>query len=192
MSTLGTVHITYIGEISFLKGIHYLVDAVRYLVKDVPGLKVRLIGGGSAMTEMKQFVSYFGLENVIEFVGYIKNNNIPNYLSSTKVYVQPSLTEVWSNSTIEALAMGVPVICSRIEGLIELIDHGKYGELCNTADSKDLYEKLRLCFTDPTFYNDLQSRAHAASSVIKKRYTLMHQVSAMEDLYKEMLSNKRS
>ncbi len=186
---IASADITYVGELSFLKGINYLIDAVKGLRSNGITVKLRLIGGGSDIREMRQLCDYNNLENSVEFLGYIPNAKISQYLRKTSLYVQPSLTEVWSNSVLEALSLGIPVISSNIEGLIEQSQNGKYSELVAVGNAAALENALSSFFIDYTYRKRLQDKAVAASEFISGRYTLDTQVSQMEDLYKKVLSS---
>lgn len=181
--------ITYVGELSFLKGINYLIDAVKGLRSKGIDVKVRLIGAGSDIREMRQLCDYNNLENSVEFLGYVPNSKIFQYLRKTHLYVQPSLTEVWSNSVLEALSLGVPVVCSNIEGLIEQSQGGKYAELVEVGNAAALEGALNSFFTDSSYREKVLNNSIEASNFIAGKYTLEHQVSQMEDLYKKVLSS---
>lgn len=116
------VDITYIGEVSFMKGINYLIDAINIARNKLLGIRVRIIGGGSDLSHINLMIKFFKLENNIEITGYVPHASIRNYLASTKIYVHPSLTETWANAVAEALLMKIPVICTDVGGLYELID----------------------------------------------------------------------
>lgn len=181
--------ITYVGELSFLKGINYLIDAVKGLRSNGITVKVRLIGGGSDIREMRQLCDYNNLEDSVEFLGYIPNAKISQYLRKTSLYVQPSLTEVWSNSVLEALSLGVPVVCSNIEGLIEQSQSGKYAELVEVGNAAALEGALNRFFTDSSYREKRLDSSIDASKLISGRYTLDAQVAQMEDLYEKVLSS---
>ncbi len=181
--------ITYVGELSFLKGINYLIDAVKGLRSNGIAVKVRLIGGGSDIREMRQLCDYNNLGDSVEFLGYVPNAKVSQYLSKTSLYVQPSLTEVWSNAVLEALALGIPVISSNIEGLVEQSQNGNYSELVAVGNTAALEDALYRFFTDQLYRQSLQAKAVDASKFISGRYTLDAQVSQMEDLYEKVLSS---
>lgn len=182
-----TVDFTYIGEISFLKGVNYLLDAVRSVRADFPKLKVRLIGGGSDLQEMRRWVDFFDLKGTVVFTGYVNHNQIPGYLAATRVYIHPSLTEVWPNAVLEALALGVPVICTNAGGLPELTQDGKFAELVPIGDAVQLANAMKRILSQPESYNDLKERATHASHYIQSHYTLSQQVDQMEALYSNLL-----
>lgn len=186
-----SVDITYVGEVSILKGINYLVDAIKNIKATIPDIKVRLIGGGSDMEYISQMVQYFNLEQNILFAGYVKNDAIPKYLQKTKLLVHPSLTETWCNAVAEALAFGVPVVTTAVEGLLELTQNGKFAELVEPADAYGLGNKIVEVLTLSSKFDELKKKAKNAKEYIQKNYTLENQVSELINLYKQSLQWKK-
>lgn len=183
------VDITYVGELSFLKGVNYLIDAVRILKNNNENIKVRLIGDGSSATEMKRLVSFHQLESNFEFTGYVKNGLIPEYLAHTKIMVHPSLTESWGCSVVEALSMGIPVICTKVGGLIDATNNGDFATLVDKANASELAKSIKYSLNKQNLAK-LKQKALIAKEFIRKNYTLSNQAKQLDDLYTSALKVK--
>jgi glycosyltransferase involved in cell wall biosynthesis len=177
------VNMTYVGELSFLKGINYLIDAVKTLKKQGKNFTLRLIGGGSDELEMKRLVACHKLESNIEFTGYIKNADISCYLAKTDFYIHPSLTESWGNAVIEALSMGVPVICTNVGGLIEATNNGEFATLVEPADAQDLAIKIGEAFENIEVQKE---RALKAMKFVRQKYTFQNQAKELGKFYERV------
>lgn len=181
------VNMTYVGEISFLKGINYLIDAVSALNKQGKNLTLRLIGGGSDELEMKRLVSYLKLDSSVEFTGYIKNSDILCYLAKTDFYVHPSLTESWGNAIIEALSMGIPVICTNVGGLTEATNNGEFATLVEPANAQDLAKKIAYALDSKNIAKE-KSRALRAMKYVRQKYTFENQAKQLGKFYERVFN----
>jgi len=184
------VDITYVGEISLLKGVNYLIDAIKIVSSDFNfPIRARLIGGGSDFNLIRSQVEYFKLKDVV-LTGYIKNALLPSYLKATKLLVHPSLTETWGIAVAEALFFGVPVIATEVGGLIDLTQKGNFALLVPPADSMRLAKVIYSIIKSKAKYRELKARAQKGSEFIKTHYTLERQAKALMKLYHQLLERQ--
>ncbi len=116
-------------------GISDLIKAFSILVSDMqsvcPGcasrLRLRLVGEGSQVSELKQLVCRLGLSGRVDFVGYVDHADVPAQLHKLDIYVALSLSESFGVAVIEASASGIPVIVSDAGGLPEVTVDGVTG-----------------------------------------------------------------
>lgn len=140
--------LTFIGEVSIMKGVYVLIEAFKKAHDVLPDLTLRIIGGGPEIKHAQALAKSLGIGDNIEFTGYVDNKYIPDYLSATEAFVLPSFTETWGNVAMEALGLGVPIIVSNAKGLYELTQEGKLGLVFQRGDSHDLFIKIKKLFTD--------------------------------------------
>ena len=86
-----------------------------------------------------------GLEKQILFIGNI--DNIPEFLASLDFYIQPSVTEGFPLSVLEAMASGLPMICSDAGGMKDMIQNGGNGILFKSNDLNSLYKGISKLLT---------------------------------------------
>lgn len=179
---ISEVDLTYIGELSKKKGVGYLIDALYLARKKLPDIKVRLIGkiSDKSITEM---ISYFDLEENIELTGYIEHDKALKYLAATKLYVQPSLTEMWSTSILEALINKVPCICTAVAGTPYLLQNGKFGNLVEGGNAGDMAKSIVKYLSRNSSYRALCKKAEKARKFIVKNYTMKYHVDNLLELY---------
>ena len=101
------------GRLIERKGYKYLIEAI----KGIDNVKLTLIGEGNQEDSLKELAK--GLD--IDFVGYVKHSEIVKYYQESDVFVLPSLNEGMSNSVLEAMACGLPVIVTNVGGTKELV-----------------------------------------------------------------------
>lgn len=110
------------------KGIHFLIEAFAVAVKyaKVP-IELRLIGEGERRETLEARVKELGIETQVKFLGRVEHHLLPSFYQEAHVFVLPSKNEGMSNSALEALASGLPLIVSGTGGMQELVTDGKNG-----------------------------------------------------------------
>ena len=104
------------------KGIDDLIRAIPSVIKEYKDIKVRIIGEGNMEKELKDLAEKLGVSEYIEFLGYIPHDRISKYYSSSDIFVLPSKNEGMSNTVLEAMTSGLPIITTDTGGTTELID----------------------------------------------------------------------
>ena len=112
-------------------GIDVLIKAYRIFCDRHIGAPTRLViyGRGSAVEEYKELVKTLGLEENVEFKGFIQNEMVPKVLSHMDVACYSSHEESFGVAAVEAMACGIPVIASNVSGFTEVIKDGVTGIL---------------------------------------------------------------
>lgn len=162
------VDITYVGEVSWMKGMHVFVSALTMLIKTNPKISVRIIGGGQDKKCVEALIDSLGISANVTFVSYVENKKLPTYLSSTSILVQPSLSETWGNIVMEALACEVTPIVSNTEGLVELVEGGRLGDVFDRGDAYDLFSKIIFRLRNPIS----EPKKREISEYIKSKYSI--------------------
>lgn len=167
--------------ISKQKGLAYLVEAARTVLDQEPRAKFVVAGDGPLRPELEKLAATIGLGDRFRFLGY--RNDVPDLIASLDVYVLPSLWEGLPLALLEALAMGKPIVASRVGGNPEIVEHGVHGLLVPPGDAKALSEAIVQLLRDPAF------RASAATvnrARFEKGFSVHAMVSAHEELYSSL------
>jgi len=128
---------TYIGRITVDKGISELLDAFEGLKIACPQAHLLLIG---PVDDGKDVLERAERQENVHCLGYQETPEC--FLSITDVLCLPSYREGFGTVVIEAAAMGVPCIGTKIPGLIDAIDDGMTGMLVPVKDSEALYKGM--------------------------------------------------
>lgn len=119
-------------------GIHILVQALAYVKKIYPHFHYFAVGAGRSEIFIRQLIKEFGLEESITLLGKRGNDSLVSYYQHANLVIIPSSAEARSIACIEAMAMGKPIIASRVGGLIDLLGKDcRYGELVSIYDSEE-------------------------------------------------------
>lgn len=113
-------------------GLHYLVEAMPYILKEIPEVHYLLAGEGNMRPYIEKRIKERGLSNNITLLGMINNHEVPKYINDADVVVFPSTAESSSIACAEAMGAGKIVVASRVGGLVELLgDKEERGYLVN-------------------------------------------------------------
>lgn len=145
--------IVYVGRLEPQKNVLALVDAV----KDIPNVKLYIIGDGSLRKIIEKKIEIEGIKNVV-LMGVIPNERLPRELNKSEIFVLPSFWEGHPKVLIEAMACGLPVIGADVEGIRELIQHGYNGWLCK-PNSESIREAILTLLYNPELRRKLGENA---------------------------------
>ena len=132
--------VTYIGRLIANKGPHFLVQAAPDILKNHPEVHFYIIGDGPLKDKLIKDVMFRKLEDRFHFFGSVPD--VLPFLRASTVFVRPSLTEGMSLAVLEAMACGLPIVASDVEGNAEIVENAVNGCLVPPADSKALAEAV--------------------------------------------------
>ena len=158
--------IGFCGSFYSYEGLDLLLDAMPALVKQLPQLRLLLVGGGPEDAALRAQVQRLGLQAFVIFTGRVPNAEVEDYYSLIDVLVFPRkpmrLTElVTPLKPLEAMAQGLPVLASDVGGHRELIRHGETGMLFRAGDAAALAEAVLALQRDPALVQRLKQQGRA-------------------------------
>ncbi len=136
--------IVWTGTVCIRKGLHYLLQAFSEL--NLPGAELALIG--SVDKDMKTFIDKYRHKN-IKYYGPKPQSSLYRYYSQGSVFVHPSVEEGLSMVQLEAMACGLPLICTTNTGGEDVIREGKEGFVIPIRDVAALKEKIKYMYDNP-------------------------------------------
>lgn len=144
----GGVSLLTIARLVEFKGIEYALRAVARLVPRHPDLKYRVIGDGPLRSSLENLRRELGIEANVEFLGARPQEEVITAYGQADLFVLPSVvgsdsgTETQGVVLIEAQAMGLPVVASRVGGIPDSLADGLSGVLVPAGDPEALARKL--------------------------------------------------
>ena len=121
------------SRLNQLKGVQYFLEAAITLAGRFPDARFLVVGDGADRKELEEQAGRWGLGQRTVFTGF--RGDIPELLSQAAVSVLPSLSEGLSNSLLESMAAGVPVVATSVGGNPEVIKDGVTGLLVPPRDA---------------------------------------------------------
>jgi len=179
-----------VGNLSWVKGYENLIEAMAIIKKKYNGIKL-LIAGKILDTQMgyykrlKGIVSSLGLDSHVYFLGV--RRDIPEILSIMDIFILPSLQEGTPISILEAMAMKIPVIASRIGGIPEQVIDGETGILVDPGDASTIALSILNLLESSERRHEMGENAR---EIIKRKFSLESCVKAHKEMYREVLSRR--
>jgi glycosyltransferase involved in cell wall biosynthesis len=133
--------LVFFGRLIPSKGMNYFIDAMPFILKDCPSTKLLIIGDGPVRKDLEQQACKLELTDKIIFYGAVKFDEVPKVLSTGDISIMPSTDEGMGRSALESMAMNIPVLCSRVGGLSEVVINGENGFFFQSRDPADMAEK---------------------------------------------------
>lgn len=145
--------------------------------------RLLVVGGGPALTELQQLARQLSIEQNVSFLGM--RNDVGLCLSAMDIYAQPSFYEGHSNTILEAMAAGLPVISTNVGGTPEIIKHNYSGLLYSPNDIQRIAEAIFTLWQDESKRDEL---AQAGTQVVKQKFSVETMVKAYDDLFCRLIS----
>lgn len=150
----GAKVMAFIGSFYPYEGLDDLIRALPRALRDIPELKLLLVGGGPAEDQLRHLSEKLGLSDRVMFVGRVPHEQVQRYYALADVMVYPRkpirLTEtVTPLKPLEAMAQKKPLIASDVGGHRELIEDGRTGLLAPAGDPAGLARAIVAFFQSP-------------------------------------------
>lgn len=181
-----------IGRFTPIKGHLYFIKAMAKLHRPVPKLKIWIVGDAplskqNYKEQIQVLIRRLGLWHCTQFLG--TQRNIPEILAHLDLLVLPTITqEAFGRVIIEAQASGVPVIATKIGGIVDIIEDNKTGLLVPPGDDYSIAEAALKIFKDKDLAGSL---ARAAFKNVQEKYNLELMVKSTFSVYEQTLRDKK-
>ena len=175
--------VTAIGRLHEQKGMEFFLRAAASVRHSRPDCHFLLIGRGPLEAKLRAQARDLPLEDHITFLDFC--DQVPAVLKATDVFVLPSLWEGMPNVVLEAMAAAVPVVASRVEGVADVIEHGKTGLLLMPKDIPSLSGSTRRLLDEP---DRARAIGEAAQAHVRANFSIEATVRRHHELYARLLS----
>jgi len=173
-----------LGRLVPVKGPEFLVEAAKHIISKYPDTFFVFTGDGYLRPDLKKKALNFGLKENIIFLGW--RDDGAKILSLYDVFILPSLNEGMGRVLVEAMALGKPIVASRIGGIPDLVTHGKNGFLVPPKDPEELAKYIQILIED----REKREKMGLSGKKIAMHFSAENMVEKIEKLYKELLIQK--
>lgn len=139
--------IVFVGRLMPVKKLDVLIRAFDIFIKRHPGYTLTLYGEGPLLGDLNDMVGALHLEESVFLPG--PSTTIHQDILDSEMMCLVSEREGMSNAMIEAMTLGLPCICSKVSGAIDLIVDGRNGLLVDVGDVNGLAEKMEFVSNNP-------------------------------------------
>ena len=158
--------IVSVARLTPQKHLKDLINAFAIFVKNHNDYTLALYGEGPQETELKMLVNSLGIGDIVEFPGPSKT--IHDDILNAEMFALVSDREGMSNSMIEAMCLGLPCICTKVSGAIDLIRHRENGLLIDVGDVNSLVESMSFIADNPQKAEEIGTNAASLFSILNK------------------------
>jgi glycosyltransferase involved in cell wall biosynthesis len=183
----GTRLIVAVGRLVEQKGFDTLVDAVPHLIRDEPDVRVVVVGDGPLRSDLTAQIDRLQVGRAVHLAGF--HSDVPDVVAAADVVVSPSRWEGLSIALLEAMALGKPIVATRIGGNAEALDDGVSGALVPRDDPAAFAGAIAALLADPQRAAELGSAAQARYA---ERFTERRMQDELWRLYEELRDTKLS
>jgi starch synthase (maltosyl-transferring) len=174
----------FVGRLDPQKAPFILLDAFKRLFARHPNWHLLIVGHGVLLGSLQQWVAENDLGQCIHLLGW--RPDVPQLLKTADCLVLPSLWEGMPNIVLEAMAAGLPVVVTQVEGTAELILSGETGLLVKPGSVESVERAVETILCDPQLSKRL---ADNAQQLVNKRFTFEAMVAAYDQLYGDLTSS---
>lgn len=179
--------IVTVGRLYPQKGLEYFVESAAQIHHVVPQARFWVAGEGIQRGQLEAQIQGLGLEGVVTLLG--QQHDIAAIMAASDVFVMPSLGEGLSNVLLEAMALGRPVVATRVGGTPEIVRDGETGWLVPPRRPEALATAVMKILKNP----DLGARIGAwGRDLVASRFGATHVAAQMAELFRQVAASRGS
>lgn len=187
----------YVGRLEWRKGIGTLISAGNLLNKEIPNLKILIVGGqifgrnknkedSKEYKRLQKKAKQEKIEDIVRFTGRIDNSRLPVFYSASDILIIPSYYEPFGLVSLEAMASKIAVVASRVGGLVNIIEEGETGLLFDPRNPLKLKEKVLMLYRSQDLTEKLIQNAYEKV----KKYSWESIANQIGDIYESLIKSK--
>ncbi len=175
-----------VGRMEQVKDTLLLIKAFAHFIESHPQHKEKvrlvLVGNGNLFTTAEKLIEDKGIQDLVWMPG--ARDDVPAILHKLNIFVLPSLAEGISNTILESMASGLPVIATDVGGNRELVDDGKTGYIVPVSDSKWMADAINKYVED-----DKLRQQHGENAIerVQQNFSFAAMVEKYDNLYSSVL-----
>jgi glycosyltransferase involved in cell wall biosynthesis len=176
-----------LSRLNPMKGVEYFLDAAAALARDLPEVRFLVVGDGLHKVHLEEHAASLGIADRVLFTGF--RTDIAQLLSEASLSVLPSLSEGLSNTLLESMAAGVPVVATCVGGNPEVIEDGVSGLLVPPRNAGALAAAMNRLLRDSGLASAIRE---AARRRIGELFSMHASIRQVEDLYLKMIESPKT
>lgn len=175
--------ILFVGRLHPVKGVQYLLGAMKMVHQELPEAKLILVGDGEEREHLENLTDSLGIRGCVEFAGRVPHERVKDYMNQAEVFVLSSLSEGFPVTILEAMACGLPVVATRVGGVPDIIKNGTNGYLVDTMNQEQIAEALLNLLQDKQLRKDISENNREGV----RRYRWDAVAATLEGVYQKSL-----
>jgi 1,2-diacylglycerol 3-alpha-glucosyltransferase len=132
----------YMGRVSYEKSIDQVIKATHIVKKNIPDIRLIIIGDGPEKENLIKLVNDLDLQNNVIFTGFIYGNDMVKTLQSGDIFLSGSKSENMPLAVLESMAIGLPILSVSSLGMVEIVKDNENGFLLSPDNPEEMAEKV--------------------------------------------------
>lgn len=170
-----------VGRLSPEKDFATLLRAVAIASAHVPELRLQLVGDGGERAALESLARELAIDDRVQFLG--ERSDVPHWLAQAGCYVSSSRTEGISLTLLEAMAVGLPVLATRVGGNPEVVQEDETGRLVTAGDPAALANAIVAMWADRELWPGM---GQLGRERVERNFNVVRMVQEYERLYSEI------
>jgi glycosyltransferase involved in cell wall biosynthesis len=180
-----TKNILFVGSLYPVKGVQYLITAMKKILEDAPDAKLIIVGDGEEREWLAALSIQLGIQKYVQFVGKVPHEKVKTFMQQADVFVLPSLSEGFPNVILEAMACGLPIVASRVGGIPDIIKNGVHGYLVEAKKPDEIAEKILIILQN----DQVRNKISRTNLELIKTYAWDTIIFRLENIYLKILKD---
>jgi colanic acid/amylovoran biosynthesis glycosyltransferase len=174
-----------VGRLVPVKGQLVLLEAIAEIVRSGHDVKLTLVGAGEMRDALAGASRRLGIETRVELTGPLGHPDVLHRIRTADVFCLPSFAEGVPIVLMEAMALGVPVVTTRVMGIPELVEDGVSGLVVSPGTFEALVDAMRRLIDDPGLRHSLGA---AGRKRVESDYALATSAEQLRALFEKQLA----
>jgi glycosyltransferase EpsD len=170
--------LVYVAQFIPRKNHIFFINQISSLLKIIYKLKILFVGGEYLIKKYKILVESKNLQDHILFMGYRKD--LENIYPLSDIVISVSKQEGFGLNLIEGMACGLPVVCSKIRGHVDIVKPSINGFLFNLDDADEMKNRIFQLYTDVSLYKTISKQ----NIIDVQKFSVINSVNGMAQIYK--------
>jgi glycosyltransferase involved in cell wall biosynthesis len=170
------------GRLDKIKGYDLLLHAYQKITQKIPEARLLLVGDGPERLPLAELAARLSLPHPVIFTGYTED--VKPYLAVLSLFVCSSRSEGVPHSLLEAMAMGLPIVSTRVGGIESVMEDRREGWLIPAEDVDALSSAVLELLSCP---GTAQTCAQAARARVEQEFSLRRMVEQVQTMYRELI-----
>ena len=184
INTTTAVTLGFVKHLKLKYGPEHLIRAMGLVVDRHPQTRLLMAGSGELRSPLEKLTGQLGLTRNVSFLGAIEHRQVPELLRNVDIFVMPSIREEFGVAAVEAQAMEIPVVSTRVGGVPEVVLDGETGILVEPGDSEQLAQAILTLIENPALRRQMGKRGREH---VLANYRWEDNAALMENLYQRIV-----
>ena len=175
----------FVGRLAPVKGHQYLISAIPKVLENVPSAKFVLVGDGELRYDLEKQVLDLGVKENVIFTGL--RDDVPELLAMSDLFVLSSINEGMGRVLVEAMAVGLPVVATKVGGVPAVVVDGETGMLVPPKNPNALADAIVRLLKDEYMRRRM---GEAGRCRVYPDFGVEAMVRKIENVYEELIAQK--